>query len=64
VCAENDSLIPARAVKKTAGRIRRSQLVTMPIGHFDIYDGEEFAEAVRLQRDFLAGHLDGAQPSP
>lgn len=64
ICAENDSLIPARAVKKTAGRIKRSQLVTMPIGHFDIYDGEEFEEAVRLQRAFLAEHLKGAQPSP
>lgn len=57
VCAENDSLIPAAAVRKTAGRIKRAKLVSLPMGHFDIYSGQPFEEVVELEGEFLREHL-------
>ncbi len=54
---EKDSLIDARAVEKTAGKMPKGELVKYPFGHFDIYSGNEFKEAVKRQTEFLLSHL-------
>ncbi|MDA3898448.1 MAG: alpha/beta hydrolase [Desulfobacteraceae bacterium] len=54
---EKDSLIDAKAVEKTAERIPKGELVKYPFGHFDIYSGNEFKEAVKQQTKFLQTHL-------
>jgi dienelactone hydrolase len=57
VCAERDSLIPARAIEKTARRISRAELVRLPVGHFEVYSGEVFEEVARIEMDFLCREL-------
>jgi len=57
VCAEKDSLIPIKAVEKTASRIKQARLVKIPAGHFEVYTGERFEKVSRLETDFLAEHL-------
>jgi dienelactone hydrolase len=57
VAAKKDSLIPIAAVRKTAARAPKAQLVELDIGHFEIYVGKPFEEAVRREADFLAQHL-------
>lgn len=54
---EKDSLIDANAVEKTAKKIPKGELVKYPFGHFDIYSGNEFKEAVKRQTEFLLTHL-------
>ncbi|MCA9927059.1 MAG: alpha/beta fold hydrolase [Anaerolineales bacterium] len=54
---EEDSLISETAVEKTSRRIPQAELVTYPFGHFDIYLGEPFADAVDRQASFLKQHL-------
>ena len=36
----------------------KAHLVSLPIGHFDIYRGEPFEHAVRDQTEFLIRHLE------
>jgi poly(3-hydroxyalkanoate) synthetase len=57
--AEKDSLIPARAVERLAGRMARAELVRVPLGHFDVYVGDPFEETAKLETDFLEKHLLG-----
>jgi len=54
---EKDSLISAAAVEKTARKMANSTLVKYPFGHFDIYTGEGFSDAIKKQTDFLITHL-------
>lgn len=54
---ENDSLIDAGAVEKTAKKIPKAELVKYPFGHFDIYTGKAFKDAVKKQTEFLLAHL-------
>jgi len=54
---EKDSLIDAAAVEKTAKKIPNNELVKYPFGHFDIYTGEAFEDAVKKQTEFLLTHL-------
>ncbi len=54
---EKDSLIDAKAVEKTAGKIPKGELVKYPFGHFDIYTGDAFKDAVKKQTEFLLKHL-------
>ncbi|MBC2713867.1 MAG: alpha/beta fold hydrolase [Desulfobacteraceae bacterium] len=54
---EKDSLLDARAVEKTAKKIPKGELVKYPFGHFDIYTGNAFKEAVKRQTEFLLAHL-------
>jgi fermentation-respiration switch protein FrsA (DUF1100 family) len=54
---EKDSLIDARAVEKTAKSIPKAELVKYPFGHFDIYAGDAFKDAVKKQTQFLLTHL-------
>ncbi len=57
VCAENDSLIAPDAVRKTAARMSNATIVSMPVGHFDVYTGSFFEEVVAAEADFLQKHL-------
>ncbi len=54
---EKDSLIDPAAVKKTAKKMPKAELVIYPFGHFDIYMGDAFEDAVQKQTDFLRMHL-------
>jgi hypothetical protein len=56
VC-EHDSVAPAAAAIKHAERGRDVELRRYPIGHFDIYWGDDFERAVADQLDFLRRHL-------
>jgi uncharacterized protein len=57
---EKDSLIDSKAVEKTAENIPKGELVKYPFGHFDIYSGNEFKEAVKKQTEFLMTHLQAS----
>ncbi len=62
--AEEDSLVAAAAVEKTAAKMPNAHLVKYSFGHFDIYTGKEFEDAVEKQAEFLVKHLGiGAEPS-
>lgn len=55
--AEADSLIPAKAVEKTAAKITNATLVRLPYDHFTPYLEEHFEENVRIMSDFLVANL-------
>jgi len=55
--AEKDSLVDAAAVEKTARKMANSTLVKYPFGHFDIYTGDGFSDAIKKQTEFLMTHL-------
>jgi pimeloyl-ACP methyl ester carboxylesterase len=53
VGAQYDSLIPIKAVEKTAKRIRHVDFHVLPCGHFDPYAGEMFDKNIQIQKRFL-----------
>ena len=53
VVAEHDNIAPVKAVYRSAERLRRSEVLSFPVGHFDIYVGEIFEKSVLEQVDFL-----------
>jgi len=55
--AEKDSLVPQASVARAAGRRKNCRLVSLPVGHFDVYVGDEFERVVELEGDFLVEHL-------
>ncbi len=55
--AENDSLIPAKAVEKMGSRIPNAQVVGLQAGHFDVYTGELFKQVVEKQAEFFVKYL-------
>jgi pimeloyl-ACP methyl ester carboxylesterase len=55
--ARDDSLVPIKAVRKTAAKLRNGKFVELPIGHFSPYSGEWFDKVVRLECDFLCENL-------
>ena len=55
--ADNDAYIPVEAVLKAAARLPRAEVVRLPLGHFDVYLGEAFENAVRRQAEFFRRHL-------
>ncbi|MBI4852103.1 MAG: alpha/beta fold hydrolase [Acidobacteria bacterium] len=57
MAAEKDSLIPISAVEKAANKMPKGKLVKYPYGHFEIYQGKDFQEAVKRQTEFLLTHL-------
>lgn len=57
IYAEDDSLIPAAAVRRAARRLRNVELHALPIGHFDLYTGAWFDRAIALERDFFGRRL-------
>ncbi|UCG88075.1 MAG: alpha/beta fold hydrolase [Gemmatimonadota bacterium] len=56
--AESDSLVPVSAVEETANRLGQlAEVRRYPIGHFDIYHGDNFERAVSDQLVFFRKHL-------
>lgn len=53
VAGRDDSLIPVAAVRDTAGRIERGELVELPCNHFQPYAGEWFERNIEAQLEFL-----------
>jgi fermentation-respiration switch protein FrsA (DUF1100 family) len=56
VC-DHDVVTPAAATIKYAARARQGQVIRYPVGHFDIYTGEAWEQAVSDQTEFLRRHL-------
>lgn len=55
--AEDDNYIPAAAVEKTASKMPRAEIISRPVGHFDVYAGDEFEMSVTRQCDFFIQNL-------
>ena len=62
--AEKDTLSPADAVRKTALRMPAATLLTLPGGHFSVYDGQAMETVVAAAIDFLKQHLADSQRTP
>jgi pimeloyl-ACP methyl ester carboxylesterase len=56
VC-DNDSVAPARSALRWAARAPRGEVRRYPVGHFDVYTGDEFERVVRDQIAFLHHHV-------
>jgi dienelactone hydrolase len=54
---DHDSVAPAKSAHSAASNAPRAEVRTYPIGHFDIYVGEPFEQAVADQTDFLVRHV-------
>ncbi len=57
VGADKDTLVPQPSVRKAASKCEKARLVSLPVGHFDVYVGEEFERVVELEGDFLVEQL-------
>lgn len=55
--AEKDTIVSLDAVTKAASKMSNARVVSLPIGHFDIYAGDYFEQAVKTQSAFLKQHL-------
>jgi dipeptidyl aminopeptidase/acylaminoacyl peptidase len=55
--AEKDSLVPGSAVERTIVKIKRCEVLRLPIGHFEAYTGEAFETVVEREAVFLQKHL-------
>lgn len=55
--ADKDSLCPAGRTATLAAKAPRAEIIRYPEGHFDIYVGDLFEQAVSDQIAFLARHL-------
>src|SRR5438270_985543 len=54
---DSDAVAPADPAMRYAATAPRGEVKRYPVGHFDIYRGEPFENAVRDQTDFLTRHL-------
>ena len=54
---DRDTVAPAAAAQKAAAGMPRAEVVHYPIGHFDVYVGEDFERSVGDQVGFLRRHL-------
>lgn len=54
---DKDTLCPADNTAKWAAQAPRGKVKRYPIGHFDIYVGDDFERAVTDQTEFLRRHL-------
>jgi fermentation-respiration switch protein FrsA (DUF1100 family) len=58
--ADRDAVAPAQAAQDAAWRATgRAEVRTYPIGHFDIYTGAPFEQAIADQLHFLRRHVGG-----
>jgi uncharacterized protein len=56
--ADRDAIVPVKAAQDAAWRATgRAEVRTYPIGHFDIYTGPPFEQAIADQLHFLARHV-------
>ncbi|MDP9117244.1 MAG: alpha/beta fold hydrolase [Actinomycetota bacterium] len=62
VLAERDEIAPADSVRRVARKAPRSEMLSFPSGHFEIYVGDVFDRSVQAQVDFLTRHV-GARGS-
>jgi dienelactone hydrolase len=56
VC-EGDSVAPARTSSRLLSKAPRVEINHRPVGHFDIYSGEELERVAAAQLDFLRRHV-------
>lgn len=56
VC-DKDTVAPARTTSRLVNRAPRAEVVHRPVGHFDIYTGEELEGVVADQIGFLRRHV-------
>ncbi len=57
VC-ENDMALPAKVVERAAALLgQHLELIRYPIGHFDIYRGDNLVRAAEDQTYFFKKHL-------
>lgn len=56
VC-DQDTVAPARTTTRHVSKAPRGEVVHYPIGHFDIYTGDDFERAVADQISFLHRHV-------
>lgn len=61
VC-EDDSVAPARTTSRLLSKAPRAEMRHLPVGHFDIYTGEEFERVVADQLAFLERHVPVGHP--
>ena len=54
---ETDTVAPAKASARHAEKAPRGEIKVYPFGHFDIYVGEPFEQAVADYLDFLRRHV-------
>jgi uncharacterized protein len=59
VC-DGDTVAPAKATVRHAAKAPRGEVIRYPFGHFQIYTGEPFEQAVGDQLAFLGRHLPTA----
>ena len=58
VCiCEHDSVVSAKAAEKAAHAAPGGELMRLPIGHFDVYQGEWLERVASRTGEFLARHL-------
>jgi len=57
ICAENDSLNPAKAVEKCASKCKSATIISLPVGHFEVYFGDSFEKVSEMEAKFLAREL-------
>ena len=60
---DGDSLAPAKRSAKLGAKAPRAEIKRYPGGHFEIYVGEPFEQAVADQTDFLVRHLGAGERS-
>jgi hypothetical protein len=57
VLGEKDNITPAALAMKAAKRMPSAEILSMPVGHFEVYSGEPFEQAAEAEADFFARHL-------
>jgi pimeloyl-ACP methyl ester carboxylesterase len=63
--ADQDAIAPVKAAQNAAWRATgRAEVRTYPIGHFDIYLGAPFEQAITDQLRFLRRHVGAARSLP
>jgi pimeloyl-ACP methyl ester carboxylesterase len=63
--ADRDTVAPPKAARDAAFRATgRAEVRTYPIGHFDVYRGDAFEQAVADQLHFLRRHLGARALAP
>jgi dienelactone hydrolase len=60
---DSDSLAPAKRSATLAAKAPRAEIKRYPVGHFEIYIGEPFEQAVADQTEFLVRHLGAGDRS-
>lgn len=54
---DRDTVAPARAAARAAGKMPNAEVKHYPVGHFDVYRGDALAQSVQDQLEFLGRTL-------